>query len=301
MKYIKLCGTKKALDETICSIKHGDGAYVFNVKNTSDNLTFYNEIHPGPNCIHVENINMKPLKIDSSSIKQNFEIGDVLYSTLDGKLTLDETTDDKKNIAIAICVIPSVLENFEKGDQSDDAVETARFIALEYMTYDIEHLELTRDTDQENRKIMFGNYSVTIGNRYGDKTSCVGGKINTQKCLDKSYNQDSRLCNGITNNPGAGYCPAACSCVAYSTIGTKPGDWYLPSPGEMTAFINNKTLINNKKKQLNGTTFGNYYYWTCLEYNNNYNYCVHFSDPTPLWKGAKNVTAHVISFLSVSL
>ena len=52
MKYIKLCGTKKALDETICSIKHGDGAYVFNVKNTSDNLTFYNEIHPGPNCIH---------------------------------------------------------------------------------------------------------------------------------------------------------------------------------------------------------------------------------------------------------
>jgi len=39
------------------------------------------------------------------------------------------------------------LENFEKGDQSDDAVETARFIALEYMTYDIEHLELTRNTD----------------------------------------------------------------------------------------------------------------------------------------------------------
>lgn len=298
MKYIKLCDTKKELDETICSIRHGDGAYILNEKETGNNLTFYNEIHPGPNCIKVESINMNPLKISSSSIKQSVDVGDVLYSTHDGKLTLDEMSDNEKNIAIAICVIPSVLENFENGSQLDDAIETARFMSLEYMTYDIESLNLTRGVDQENRRIMFGNYGATIGDRYGDKDSCIGGKINTQICLDKSYNQDTSLCNGIANNSGAGYCPAACSCIAYSTIGTKPGDWYLPSPGEMMQFINNKELINNKKKQLTNNVFDNYYYWTSREVNANNVYCVYLNNNN-MQMGKKCNTAHVISFLAV--
>jgi hypothetical protein len=37
----------------------------------------------------------------------------------------------------------------------------------------------------------------------------------------------------ITNDSNAGNYPAACCCRRFSTIGTNPGDWYLPAVGEL--------------------------------------------------------------------
>lgn len=37
----------------------------------------------------------------------------------------------------------------------------------------------------------------------------------------------------IINNSNAGNYPAACCCRRFSTIGTNPGDWYLPAVGEL--------------------------------------------------------------------
>ena len=120
---------------------------------------------------------MSPVKLDASSTKKKPVVADVLYSTADGKLTLDTQTNSVNNIPIAICVIPEVTENFKNGDNSEGAVKTARFVSLNYMNY------TTPTTGNKDVQLMhFGNYGTTIGNVKGgtDKTSYIGGKWNTQ-------------------------------------------------------------------------------------------------------------------------
>ena len=86
-------------------------------------------------------------------------VADVLYSTADGKLTLDAQTNSVDNTPIAICVIPEVTENFKNGDDSTGAVKTARFVSLNYMNFD------TPTTgNKDNQVMMFGNFDTTIGN-----------------------------------------------------------------------------------------------------------------------------------------
>lgn len=190
--------------------------------------------------------------------KKELKIGDVLYSTNDNKLTLDAQTNGVNNTPIAICVIPNVYENFEKGDDSEGGVYTARFVSLNYMNYN------TPATGSKEAQYMyFGNYGTTVGNVKGgtDKTSYIGGKWNTKQCVSKAINQD-KTSGKVDNNPGEGYCAPACCCVAYSTPGTKPGDWYLPSIGELYQIYANKTIINEKRTALVGSGFANNIYWS---------------------------------------
>ena len=208
---------------------------------------------------------MSPVKLDASSSKKKPAVADVLYSTADGKLTLDAQTNSVDNIPIAICVIPEVTENFKNGDNSEGAVKTARFVSLNYMNY------TTPTTGNKDVQIMhFGNYGTTIGNVKGgtDKTSYIGGKWNTQQCLSEATNQDF-ICVGVTNNSGTGYCAPACCCVAYSTPGTKSGDWYLPMPGELYQIYANKTAINEKRTTIKGSGFRDYGYWSSREISSN--------------------------------
>ena len=119
---------------------------------------------------------MSPVKLDASSSKKTPAVADILYSTADGKLTLDAQTNSVNNTAIAICVIPEVMENFKNGDNSAGAVKTARFVSLNYMNY------TTPTTGNKDAQYMyFGNFGVTIGNVKGgtDSTSYIGGKWNT--------------------------------------------------------------------------------------------------------------------------
>ena len=120
---------------------------------------------------------MLPVKLDASSSKKTPAVADVLYSTADGKLTLDAQTNNVDNTPIAICVIPEVTENFKNGNNSTGAVKTARFVSLNYMDYD------TPTTgNKDTQYMMFGNYRTTIGNVKGsaNSTSYIGGKWNTQ-------------------------------------------------------------------------------------------------------------------------
>ena len=65
-----------------------------------------------------------------------------------------------------------------------------------------------------------------------------------------------------------GYCAPACCCVAYSTPGTKPGDWYLPMPGELYQIYANKAAINEKRTAIKGSGFSeDKYYWSSREYS----------------------------------
>ena len=274
MKFIKQFSSDADMNNAISEITHGDGAFLYYYNQS---VKFIDQRHPGGvNCVKLPSVNMSPVKLDSSSTKKTPAVADVLYSTADGKLTLDAQTNSVNNTPIAICVIPEVTENFKNGDDSAGAVKTARFVSLNYMNYN------TPTTGNKDTQTMyFGNYGSTIGNVKGgtDETSYIGGKWNTQKCLHACTKENKDLTNGVTNNSGTGYCAPACCCVAYSTPGTKPGDWYLPMPGELYQIYANKTAINEKRTAIKGSGFSErYYHWSSREATSNLEYMVYLSN-----------------------
>ena len=300
MKYLNVFDNKSALDSSVTSFKHGDGAFLFGVKTTQgiEDVTIYDQRHPGSNCLKLNPVNMTPVKLDASSSKKTPAVADVLYSTSDGKLTLDAQTNNVDNTPIAICVIPEVTENFKNGDDSTGAVKTARFVSINYMNYN------TPTTGSDNfQYMMFGNYGTTIGNVKGgtDKTAYIGGKWNTQQCLSKATNQDQNICYGVTNNSGTGYCAPACCCVAYSTPGTKSGDWYLPMPGELYQIYANKTAINEKRTAIKGSGFSeSNFYWSSREYSSNIEYYVSLNNGN-IFQRSKNIDHYVLGFLALEV
>ena len=300
MKFIRNFSSEIEMNDAISQIKHGDGAFLFGVStaNGIESMNFCNHIHPGPNCVKLSPVNMSPVKLDASSSKKTPAVADILYSTADGKLTLDAQTNNKDNTPIAICVIPEVTENFKNGDDSTGAVKTARFVSLNYMNYN------TPTTGSDNyQQMYFGNYGVTIGNVKGrtDKTSYIGGKWNTQQCLSKATNQDQNICDGVTNNSGTGYCAPACCCVAYSTPGTKSGDWYLPAIGELYQIYANKTAINEKRTVIKGSGFSeSNLYWSNRENSSNHEYYVYLGDGT-IYGTNKNYDYYVLGFLALEV
>ena len=294
MKFIKQFSSDADMNTAISEIKHGDGAFLYYYNQS---VKFIDQRHPGgANCVKLSSVNMSPVKLDASSTKKTPAVADVLYSTADGKLTLDAQTNSVDNTPIAICVIPEVTENFKNGDDSTGAVKTARFVSLNYMNYD------TPTTGSDNYQgIAFGNYGTTIDNVKGgtDETAYIGGKWNTQQCLSKATNQDQNICNGVTNNSGTGYSPAACCCVAYSTPGTKSGDWYLPMPGELYQIYANKTAINEKRTAIKGSGFSESdYYWSSREDSSNYEYYVNLNNGT-IDYGYKGYNRYVLGFLAL--
>ena len=270
MKFIKQFSSEEDMNNAISEITHGDGAFLYYYNQS---VKLIDQRHPGGvNCVKLSSVNMSSVKLDSSSTKKKPDVADVLYSTADGKLTLDAQTNNVDNTPIAICVIPEVTENFKNGDNSEGAVKTARFVSLNYMNY------TTPTTGSDSTQwLQFGNYGTTIGNVKGgtNSTAYIGGKWNTQQCLSKAINQDQNICGkSITNNSGTGYCAPACCCVAYSTPGTKPGDWYLPMPGELYQIYANKAAINEKRTAIKGSGFNDYSGWSSREYSSEYEYHV---------------------------
>ena len=311
MKYLNVFDDKSALDSSVTSINHGDGAFVFGVEAGQGvvDVTIYDQRHPGANCPEVYNaypVNMSPVKLDASSSKRTPAVADILYSTAEGKLTLDARTNNMANNSIAICVIPEVTENFKNGDDSAGAVKTARFVSIDYMSYKTPTIGSKTYNDQS---MYFGNFGVTIGNVKGgtDQTSYIGGKWNTQKCLHACTKENKDLTNGVTNSGATGYCAPACCCVAYSTPGTKPGDWYLPMPGELYQIYANKAAINEKRISEAGSGFdetAGYAYYSSREFSSDYEYVVYFPDGTISGDkiGYKRIyDQYVLGFLALEL
>ena len=151
--------------------------------------------------------------------------------------------------------------------------------------------------------MIFGNHGTTIGNVKGgtDKTSYIGGKWNTQQCVSKATNQDQYICDGVTNNSGTGYCAPACCCVAYSTPGTKSGDWYLPMPGELYQIYANKTAINEKRTAIKGSGFSeSSSYWSSRENSSGSEYSVSLDNGGILY-GLKYSDRYVLGFLALEV
>lgn len=299
MKFIKQFATDELMNEAALQIHHKDGAFVYQSQTTK----FIDERHPGPNCLMLGSVNMEPVKLDASSSKKKPAVADILYSTSDGKLTLDAQTNNVNNTAIAICVIPEVTENFKNGDDSTGAVKTARFVSINYMSCET---PITGSKSYNNQSMMFGNIYVKIGNKKGnfsanpyDRTSYPGGKQNTQLCLSSATKQDKKICNGVTNSKNTGYCAPACCCVAYSTLGTKPGDWYLPTISELHDVRIYRNIINEKRIALVGSAFYGDCYWTSCENNQNHEYYVDLADGGYSDYNNRDSNYHVLAFLAL--
>ena len=302
MKFIKQFSSEEDMNNAISQIKHGDGAFLYYYNQS---VKLIDQRHPGANCPDVYKvypINMSPVKLDASSSKKKPAVADVLYSTADGKLTLDAQTNNVDNTPIAICVIPEVTENFKNGDDSAGAVKTARFVSLNYMNCD------TPTTGSDSTQwIYFGNQGTKVGNVKGgtDETSYIGGKWNTQKCLHACTNENKDLTNGVTNNSGTGYCAPACCCVAYSTPGTKSGDWYLPMPGELYQIYANKEAINEKRTAIKGRDFLSSSCWSSRERSSKFEYGVHLdfylADGSGVYGSGKGNDCIALGFLALEV
>lgn len=297
MKYLNVFDSKDLLDASVNAINHKDGAFVFGVKTESgiENITIYDERHPGAHCFTVKPVNMDPLTIDESSVQKSIGIGTILYSTADGKLVLDETTNNIKNTPIGIACTTSITENYKTGEQDSAQVKTAKFVSLNYMDY--EHPG--KGTDGYS-SMHTGNYETVVGADKGNSYIEVGGKYNTQKYLDAATKQDSHVCAGVTNQSGAGYSPAACCCAAYSTLGTKPGDWYLPSQSELQQVFDSwaKTKINEARKKVMRSNYDDYDYWSSSEKDANNAYYVSATDGSRK-EASKLYSKSVLAFLTV--
>ena len=62
-------------------------------------------------------------------------------------------------------------------------------------------------------------------------------------------------------------CPAFEYVNSYKTEGTKAGDWYLPSMGELYAIYGNRGVLNVALGKIAATRFGASYYWSSSEYS----------------------------------
>ena len=65
-------------------------------------------------------------------------------------------------------------------------------------------------------------------------------------------------------------CPAFEYVNSYKTEGTKAGDWYLPSMGELYVISGNKGVLNVALGKILATKLSTNYYWSSSEHSDSY-------------------------------
>ena len=121
-------------------------------------------------------------------------------------------------------------------------------------------------------------YQTSSPSSSNNAMSDFDGVGNTKILTDLATAQtDWKTADTITNNSSSGYSPSACCCWRYHTEGTKQGDWYLPSCGELGYIMPKFNKINQAISTLI-TAYGSSvgarvndvdYYWSSSEYSNN--------------------------------
>lgn len=101
----------------------------------------------------------------------------------------------------------------------------------------------------------------------------------------------------MTNSYETGYCPPALAIWRFRTIGTKSGDWYLPSCSELMALGRNKVAMKKGfgiAYPIVGTV------WSCVEQSRTHQKSVILSRPIVNTATTKDSKQKVIAFLKVT-
>jgi hypothetical protein len=132
-----------------------------------------------------------------------------------------------------------------------------------------------------------------------------GGQINTATITSLSTSWKTGTISNSYNT--AGVYPAAQTCARYKTVGTKSGEWYLPTAGELSYIVPRLYDINATISALN-TKYGagvgvqlstsDHYYWSSSEYDVSGAYGVSTGDGG-VHVGNKGYGAYVRAFLRV--
>ena len=86
------------------------------------------------------------------------------------------------------------------------------------------------------------------------------GKINTKQLIME--NADRTLNRYGADNIKFDDCPWLDYISAYSTVGTKPGEWYIPAMSELDDIYKKKEQLNQKLTKVGGKILSDNSYWT---------------------------------------
>ncbi len=133
------------------------------------------------------------------------------------------------------------------------------------------------------------NYIDTSLTNYANGTAAnsdLNGKANTSVII-------ATYTSGTADNNAAVYCNS------YYTEGTNSGDWYLPSGGELTKYVNsNYSKVKTTTNRLGWGNFA-YYLWTSTEGSNDTAFGMH-TDGGGIYRANKTYATHVACFLNLT-
>lgn len=252
--------------------------YIKKFDNSDSYLNFIDgDSYITPNLVLINSV-IKQLKYN----KKQYNLLDILYVDSNGKKYVNKNVLDpsKGYIPIGICTTPSYL--FGKN-------EKARFMSLKFMNpnypdngdtnqcgflfgnnniTEIDDIQRTyingmhegnlndftgNTNDIPNILDSNGNWNLSmLGEKNIYAVTDTKGKENTEKILRYATSQSNwKTDSTIDNYANFGYCPVACCCWRYHTIGTNQGDWYLPTVGEIVLAISYYNLFRNKFGEIN--------------------------------------------------
>lgn len=218
-----------AFNKIFLNVSNGDN-YEYNEHSFKEELTYNG-----------------PVQISASSKKRTNEIimGDYLYATENGELTLDKKSrgSSTTNIPIGICVNAAREEN---------GVPYYTFMGMDCIQRTINRADW-----------KYGQWDAENGMEqpYG-MGSERDGATNTSNYLKRASEMPS---NGryddmrgiIRNSFHDGHMPLANGIYRHHTLGTKKGDWYIPAIEELRWAINDERSINKKLSAYRHKTINN--------------------------------------------
>lgn len=181
---------------------------------------------------------------------KDMEVGDVLYSTNRGELVLDEETNGKRNIPIAIYVSMNRWSH------------CPCFVSIKYIS----------NINPKTGSIMpvemfFGSYGIKTEENQDLEKQEDPLDLNAQiyNYMNKPQLDIFSTDNYVRNPYGITNIPPVQSCYHFSPIGTKKGQWYIPNVEQLHELYDNKEVINQTRKNLGYDELAECYFYSCNE------------------------------------
>ena len=213
------------------------GLTVLDYNNTTKRINY--SVSPAPK---LSPISKKKLK--------EMEVGDVLYSTNRGELVLDEETNGKRNIPIAIYVSMNRWSH------------CPCFVSIKYIS----------NINPKTGSIMpvemfFGSYGIRTEENQDLEKQEDPLDLNAQiyNYMNKPELNIFSTDNFVRNSYTINSIPPVQSCYHFSPIGTKKGQWYIPNVEQLHDLYENKEIINQTRKNLGYDELADCYFYSCNE------------------------------------